>query len=227
LPSRRIEQLLEGVADMPVTLFPRQMRQHLWAMPEHELLVLGAICRWLAPKLIIELGTYIGASGLAMTANSPPGSRLITYDVPPHTRATHQHGLGVGFHEFDVGGLFRGSLYEANIEQRFVNLAGFDGDEWRGQADLVFIDADHTYEFARHDTETAFAMLRPGGCIVWHDYTWSPENAECIGVTHVVHEVYERHRHCFQIAGTRFAVLFDRPGEPPTGPMSALRGVTT
>jgi predicted O-methyltransferase YrrM len=35
--------------------------------------------------------------------------------------------------------------------------------------DLVFIDAGHTYDYVKRDTDQALTMLRPGGVIVWHD----------------------------------------------------------
>ena len=39
-----------------------------------------------------------------------------------------------------------------------------------GSYDLIFIDADHSYEGVRHDTELALPLIAPTGYIVWHDY---------------------------------------------------------
>src|SRR3712207_7586966 len=46
--------------------------------------------------------------------------------------------------------------------------------------DLVIVDANHSYDFVKADTEKAFAMLRPGGIIIWDDYVWDehPERSE-------------------------------------------------
>jgi predicted O-methyltransferase YrrM len=40
-----------------------------------------------------------------------------------------------------------------------------------GKLDLVFIDADHTYDAVINDSHKALQMLSPKGIVVWHDYT--------------------------------------------------------
>ena len=40
-----------------------------------------------------------------------------------------------------------------------------------GKFDMVFVDGDHSYEAVRHDTQSAFSVLRDeNSVIVWHDY---------------------------------------------------------
>ncbi len=210
LPTRTLELLLPGSELTEVAFLPRLIRRHRWAMPEHEVLVLGALCRQLVPARIVEFGTFTGGSTLAMAANTPPATRILTVDVAPHTQATHVHGLGVGFPSFDTGVLFRDTPFAAKIEQRFVDTRAFEVGELAEAVDLVFVDADHTYEFVRRDSETAYAMLRPGGAIVWHDYRWEPQDAACVGVTQAVNEFWQKHGDCFQIAETRFAIHLPR-----------------
>jgi predicted O-methyltransferase YrrM len=45
-------------------------------MPEHELLVLGAVTQALRPERVVEFGTFTGASTFLMALNNPrkPGS---------------------------------------------------------------------------------------------------------------------------------------------------------
>ena len=46
----------------------------------------------------------------------------------------------------------------------------FFGDEWfKGEADLIFIDADHTYEGAKKDLKNALNILSEDGVIIMHD----------------------------------------------------------
>jgi predicted O-methyltransferase YrrM len=175
-------------------------------MPEHELLVLGAITQAVSPERIVEFGTFTGASTLTMALNSPPDARVITVDVDPATRPTHVHGLGVGLIEFRTGEMFLDTPWAPKIEQRYCDTRQFALPEWKGQVGLFMVDADHTYEFVRTDTALAKSMLAPGGVIVWHDYTWTPDAAECAGVTRAVNEFNRQYGNCFQIAGTRFAV---------------------
>lgn len=206
LPTTPLEEILPGAAEAEVVMLPRLIRSHLWAMPEHELLVLGAMARMIQPETVVEFGTFRGGSTLAMAANMPAHGRIVTIDVDPAARSTHLHGLGEGILDFDVGCLFRGTRFERMIEQRFVNSLQFDTRDLAGRADLVFVDADHTYEFTKRDTAKALTLVRPGGWILWHDYTWAPENSECAGVTKAVNEFLAEHGDCHHVANTRFAI---------------------
>lgn len=212
VPEKQIGDLFEGGDVAEVVMLPRLIRSHKWAMPEHELLVLGAIANILSPRLIVEFGTFRGGSTLAMASNSASDSRVITIDLDPKLRKVHEHGTGVGLSEFDVGCLFRNTRFSSRIEQRFANSVEFVDNDLVGKADLILVDADHTYEFARRDTEKAMQFLKPGGTIVWHDYTWEPQNSECAGVTRTVNEFWQKHGNCFRIAGTRFAIYNDASG---------------
>lgn len=205
LPTVPLDHVLPGANLAEVVMLPRLIRSHVWAMPEHELLTLGAIARMTAPRCVVEFGTFRGGSTLAIAANMP-GGRVVTVDIEPGQRQTHEHGLGTGLPEFEVGCLFQGTRYAPMIEQRFANTLTFEAGDLVGRADLVFVDADHTYEFTRRDTATALRLVRPGGWILWHDYTWEPQHSECAGVTRAVNEFFERHGGCFHLAGTRFAI---------------------
>jgi predicted O-methyltransferase YrrM len=206
VPTMTLDQLFPGADQAQVIMLPRLIRSHKWAMPEHELLTLGALARMIQPRKVVEFGTFRGGSTLAMASNMPAESHVVTVDIEPAQRKTHEHGLGTGLSEFDLGCLFRGTAYESMIEQRYCNTLQFQADDLIGKADLVFVDADHTYEFVKRDTAKAMTFVKPGGWILWHDYTWEPENSECAGVTKAVNEFFLQHGNCHQIAKTRFAI---------------------
>jgi predicted O-methyltransferase YrrM len=222
LPTCSLDDILPGADRADVCMLPRLIRTHLWAMPEHELLTLGAIIRMIHPARVIEFGTFHGGSTLVMAANMADGGRIVTFDLDPAARDTHEHGLGTGLMDFDLGCLFRGTRYAPMIEQRYGNTLHVDDHDLAEGADLVFIDADHTYAFAKRDTATALTCVRPGGWIVWHDYTWEPEHSECAGVTRTVNEFFEQHGECWHIAGTRFA-MHRRPAAHATTPAPAAQ----
>jgi hypothetical protein len=48
-------------------------------------------------------------------------------------------------------------------------------EELKPPFDVVFIDGDHSRQGVLHDTCLARAVVRPGGLIIWHDY--SPQSA--------------------------------------------------
>ncbi|MCA9125515.1 MAG: class I SAM-dependent methyltransferase [Planctomycetales bacterium] len=206
VPTAKLHEIFDSADVAEVTMLPRLIRSHKWAMPEHELLTLGALTKILQPKLVVEFGTFMGGSTLSMAANMPADGKIVTIDLDPAARSTHVHGMGVGLSQFDVGCLFRGTRYASMIEQRFANTVEFHDRDLLDAADLVFVDADHTYEFAKRDTRTAMTFVKSTGTILWHDYTWEPKNPECVGVTKTVNEFWEQFGCCSQIAGTRFAL---------------------
>jgi len=65
------------------------------------------------------------------------------------------------------------------------------------QADLLFIDGDHTYEGCRADVERYLKYLRPGGYFVLHDYFgWYDEGGRNHSpIKRVVDELVRRGRH--------------------------------
>ena len=73
----------------------------------------------------------------------------------------------------------------------------FFGDEWfKGEADLIFIDADHSYAGARKDLLNALEILSDDGMIIMHDtdpisesYKDNPER--CGDVYKIIDEIEE------------------------------------
>lgn len=210
LPARPLAELFPGIAQESVLAPAAQLGpREPWTMPLNELLILGAICARRAPGRIFEIGTYHGVSTLLMALNSPPSCEVLTLDLDPAEQATHAHGLGVGLPPFEPGRAFRGTPAAAKIRQLYGSSASFDFAPFYGTADLVLVDADHSYEFVKRDTATAFQLLRPGGAIVWDDYLWEERYPECEGVTRVVNTVARR-LPVFRIEGSRLAVYVDR-----------------
>jgi len=73
------------------------------------------------------------------------------------------------------------------VEMRSVEAA----DEFEGEAfDLVFIDADHSYEGVKADIEAWFPKVKEGGYISGHDYENTDERFN-FGVTEAVDEFCE------------------------------------
>jgi predicted O-methyltransferase YrrM len=185
-----------------------------WTLPMAELVTLAAICARARPRRIFEIGTYRGLSTLVMALNSPPDAEIFTLDLHPSTRQAYAHAMGFGrFPDFAVGEHFADHSVASRIHQVFGDSRTLDPEAFRGRVDLVFIDANHTYDFVWADSEHALAMLRPGGLIVWDDYVWTERAPECAGVTRYVNELAVS-RSIRRIAGTRLAMLVDGPSPP-------------
>jgi predicted O-methyltransferase YrrM len=213
LPKVSVEELFPGASSLAVSIPPSSLSGgDDWILPPYELAVVGAICMCQRPRRVFEIGTYKGCSTIAMAMNTPETTEVFTLDLDPSARETHQHGLGVGgFAPFEVGCQYKASPLRSKIRQLYGNSATYDYGPFLHSMNLVFVDADHTYEFVRKDTETAFALLAPSGIILWDDYAWNEQHPECAGVTRCLNEL-GRIRKVFQIEGTRMAIYRDEQG---------------
>jgi predicted O-methyltransferase YrrM len=130
---------------------------------------MACICAIVAvkkPKTILEFGTFDGCSAWHMLANAPSDTNLITLDLPSNTKTA-------GSTDFGLQGVASRPFLPDSPR---VNLIEIDSREWvpkvEGGADLCFIDAGHSYECVKNDTEKALAVTNKGGVILWHDTTW-------------------------------------------------------
>lgn len=131
-----------------------------------------AIARHRRAARIFEFGTYLGRTTyhLALSEHRP---QVFTLDLDPATERTKELKLGQAVRSVldnFQGAFFRGTEAASRITQLHGDSRRFDYSPYRGNIDLVFIDAGHTYEFVANDTEKAFEMLAPGGVVLWHDY---------------------------------------------------------
>ena len=138
-----------------------------------ELTVISAMCATRRPATIFEIGTFDGRTTLNLAENSPPEthSTRSTCRQASWTRPrTFSHREDAFVRKGASGARFMGSPHVARITQLSGDSATFDFLPYHGGIDLVFVDASHAYEYVLADSRTALALVRPGGCIVWHDY---------------------------------------------------------
>jgi predicted O-methyltransferase YrrM len=208
LPARTLDLLFPGIERTRVTIFASQIHaQDEMVVPMAELLTLAAICRHTRPRRIFEIGTYTGSSTLAMALNTPPKTEIYTLDLDTSEREIQDAGTRTGgIPATSIGSSYRGTPVEDRIHQLFGNSLSFDFSRFYGTMGLVFVDANHTYDFVKADTENALRLVHSEGVIVWDDYRWDERHPECAGVTRYLNELGML-RPCSQISGTRLAVL--------------------
>lgn len=157
-----------------------------------DLLSLILLCRATEPRMIFEIGTFVGYTSLHMALNTPDDTRVLTLDLPPADRSTRLRTTATDHKliDRDVGpAVFEGTRVAAKIRRLYGDSATFDFDDWHGAVDLFFVDGAHSYEYVRSDTLRALECTRPGGVIVWHDYG----RLEQSGVTRWLHEFARDH----------------------------------
>ncbi len=153
---------------------------------------------------IVEIGTFDGRTTLNLALNAQPGVQIVTLDLPPDQKTAM--AVDVSEQRFidkpSSGDRFRACAanlepYAARIRQVFGDSARYDWSPHLGRCGLVFVDGSHAYDYVRADSETALRLVRPGGTVVWHDYSVWP------GVTRALDELEdERRLGLRQIRGT-------------------------
>lgn len=141
--------------------------------------VIAALAAELKYETLFEIGTSLGRTTWTV-AHHNPGMRIFTLDMPLEQQPD-QTTFAIGADDRNYfrpahacGEAFRGTPEEAAITQLWGDSATFDYTPYRGTIDLVYVDGAHTYEYVESDTRAAFSLVRPGGMIVWDDYSTSP-----------------------------------------------------
>jgi|ERR671923_2952783 predicted O-methyltransferase YrrM len=199
LPRRPVSEIFPGIEreSVRLTLAHVPDRPEM-VMPLAETLTIAAISQWLQPKRAFEIGTYRGATALAIAMNSPDDALIFTLDLPPRLKDD-------GRVDDEIGSAYRADEHGRKIRQLYGDSTTFDFQPYEGSVDFVLIDGNHDERFVSVDTANALKMLTPSGVIIWDDYLWDRKYPECAGVTRCL----DRLSADFDIAnieGTRLAV---------------------
>jgi len=127
------------------------------------------------------MGTYRGATSCSLVKNLSSG-HLYTCDCTFETlkkylkEESEEHEDILHYFPYEVGSAYEqylteherrkltqliGDTRDLHFQQRLIELAPFD---------LIYIDASHTGEGIKNDTELALKILSDDGMIVWDDY---------------------------------------------------------
>jgi hypothetical protein len=187
LPLLSLERLFCDFSLKPVVF--HELPIGPWSTPLVDVAMLLKIALCANAKSVMELGSYRGATALALVHHLEPGSRIITVDSDP------RHG-----------DLYRDGPFAPRIERRVASVerATFCNDK-PGSIDLLFLDADHRYQAVKHDTEILIDLISNNGYFVWHDYANFGKFSGKNGVPEYLHEL-NRTLPVAWIAGTHLAI---------------------
>jgi len=128
---------------------------------ETELAILVALVQNVKPTVMIEIGCQLGRTAKVILNNVPTLVRYVGIDVP----WSHQPTLACQRSETPA----LPGLYAKDDPRFYLYLQPTQTIPELEQCDAVFIDGDHSSAAVLHDSHLAFACVRPGGIIVWHD----------------------------------------------------------
>ena len=175
---------------------------------EFELKVISNLVKKQNPDRIFEIGTFQGRTTLNMALNSHPNTKITTLDLPSDELESTKMEIEEGeirYVKKDVSGeRFIGQPLAYKIEQVFGDSATYSFSGYQNSIDLAFIDGSHAYEYVLNDSEKILSIIKPGGLIIWHDYTNWP------GVWSALNELYQsnsKYKNIKHIGGTSIAIL--------------------
>jgi len=175
IPQQSLATIFPEIGDTPVTLVDYIDTPEV--MPINELLTVCQLVHLREPKVIFEIGTFLGGTTLQLAANSQ--AEVYTLDLPPRGHKEYRQPQ-VWDPELDLypdqpGVRFRGSTWGERIHQLFGNSQDYNFTPYYGSVDFVFVDGCHHYEFVMSDSQNALKMMSANGIIIWHDYaTYAP-----------------------------------------------------
>lgn len=173
---------------------------------EHETSVLIALIASVSPQTLLEFGTNLGITANAILKAVPSIQLYIGVDVP----FAHTPRLACQRSEVPIlaGRYAEDPRYRLLIrESTTLTAAELE------PVDAVFIDGDHSAVGVAHDSELARELLRPGGIIVWHDYT-NP----AVEVTQVIDQLIGGNWPIQHFPGTWLAYMRSSRAGAGTGP---------
>jgi hypothetical protein len=146
-------------------------------------------------RRLFEFGTCTGKTAYLWARNQPLGGTVTTLTLAPDQAGSSQSAPGddpraLAYAEAESQFsrfLYSGTDAERQIEQLYGDSKAFDATAYAAQCDVVFVDGSHAYSYVVSDSAKALSMVRPGGLVLWHDY--SPE---CPGVFRALNELAQR-----------------------------------
>ena len=166
--TRNLEQskirevyLAELFAGIEKTSVPIGVINELSGHPNKaDMLYVASVAKHTGAKNIFEFGTYMGRTTFAFAHNNPE-AEVVTLNLPAKDDPNYAPYIGV---------LLKGTEEEKRVTRIEVDSQSFDTAPHSKKYDFIFVDAGHTYDLVKNDTEKAFELLKPGGIIMWHDY---------------------------------------------------------
>ena len=145
--------------------FLRELREHCYAHFEDKAMLSGFVqgrilsmfSKMIRPKVVLEIGTYLGYSALCFAEGLADGGKVITLDV-----------------QEDTNKIARSFVEKSEFKDRIDFRLGFGMDiipTLPETFDLVFIDADKPNYVSYYNL--VFGKVRTGGFIIADNVLWS------------------------------------------------------
>ena len=162
--------------------------------------ILCSLSRAFRPHAVLEIGVNEGRTAEMLLRTSPWICSYVGIDVPPDFSPvipTQRSEVPV----FGAVGHFAAHDPRFHCQILAEGTGGCNACAIGGPFNFIFIDADHSYEGVKRDTELATNVLcASGGIIAWHDY-----HHGLPGVVRYINELNNVNNRIIHVDGTRIA----------------------
>lgn len=170
LPRCDIDQILPVADSIPVTLIDYR---HVYGdVPLQELITLCKLARYREPRVVFEIGTYLGGTTVQIAANCH--AKVYTLDLPPpghkHYVEPRRRNPELDVFPEQLGVRIQDSAYSSRIQQLVGDSQTFDFTPYYDGMDFVFVDGSHHHDCVLRDSQNALKMMSRRGIVIWHDY---------------------------------------------------------
>jgi len=114
-----------------------------------------------SPRRVIEVGTANGGTLFLFTRIMDVGSIIVSVDI--HKFSNPRIQLYQSFDEEKIIKIVRANTFDETTPMIVYDALG------KVQADVLFIDANHTYAGVKNDFDKFSPLVRKGGLIAFHD----------------------------------------------------------
>ena len=128
--------------------------------------ILLSLLLYAKPQNILEIGTEKGKMTALLSALAPAEASLWTVDLPPLQTHDIQYAPEANYTKGEFMNLLGGAH---KVKQVFCSSLDLKNQQLP-KMDFCFIDANHSYDFVKSDTEYVLGQLKQPGIVVWHDY---------------------------------------------------------
>lgn len=118
----------------------------------------------------LDLGTSHGRSAFKLATNVGDEHTVFTVNMLPEQAAAAGVHITHVLRANEIGSYCREHGLQ-NVVQIYADTATWQPDERVSDLAMAFVDACHDSDAVRRDSHLAFERLRPGGFLLWHDYS--------------------------------------------------------
>jgi SAM-dependent methyltransferase len=170
VPMATVQELCDGKQLQAISVPPESVDRGSWNIRLDEEILIGLTVQAVGARRIFEIGTFDGSTTRVLADIAGEGAEVFTLDLP-EAEFDHTQRPPPGFDGERIGTKFRGAAVQPRIKQLFGDSLKFDFSPYERYIDLVFVEGAHDYLHGLADSRTALRLVRPGGAVLWHDFS--------------------------------------------------------